>query len=80
LIPVVEGLAVLPPRLATLIELADLLRLSADWLREEALAGRIPCLRVRGKLRFNPQAVEQALASRAATSLATRQEVALDAE
>jgi hypothetical protein len=80
LILVVEGFKVLPPRLATLIELADLLRLPADWLREEALAGRIPCLPVHGKLRFNPQAVEQTLASRAATSLATRQEVALGAE
>ena len=80
MILVVEGVTVLPTRLVTLIELADLLRLSADWLREEALASRIPCLRVRGKLRFNPQAVEQALASRAATSLATGQEVTLGAE
>ena len=43
-------------------------RLPREWLRREALAGRIPCLRIGQKLLFNPEAVEQALAKRAATS------------
>ncbi len=41
-------------------------RLPREWLRQEALAGRIPCLRIGRKLLFNPEAVENALAERAA--------------
>jgi excisionase family DNA binding protein len=51
--------------LLPLSRLAARLRLPADWLREEALAGRIPCLRVGRKLLFNADAVEKALAERA---------------
>jgi excisionase family DNA binding protein len=54
--------------LVTLHQLAARLRLSREWLREEALAGRLPCLRVGRKLLFNLPAVERILAERAATS------------
>jgi hypothetical protein len=46
--------------------LASLLKLPAAWLRTEALAGRIPSLRVGRRLLFNPVAVEEALLKRAA--------------
>lgn len=46
--------------------------LPREWLRREALAGRIPCLRIGRKLLFSPAAVEKALTERAATE---RQEV-----
>ena len=42
--------------------------LPREWLRREALGGRIPCLRVGRKLLFNAAAVEAALAERAANS------------
>ena len=54
----------------TLTNLAGLvarLRLPREWLRAEAKAGRIPCLRVGRKLLFNPEAVEKSLAKRAAS-------------
>ena len=54
--------------LLTLHRLAARLRLPRDWLREEAIAGRLPCLRVGRKLLFNLPAVERILAERAATS------------
>ncbi len=37
-----------------------------DWLRQEALDGRLPCLRIGRKLVFNLTAMEQALAEGAA--------------
>jgi len=52
--------------LATLTQLASSLRLPAEWLEQEALAGRIPCLRLTNTLRFNAHAVAEILASRAA--------------
>jgi hypothetical protein len=55
----------MPDLFVTLVDLAERLKLPRDWLRYEADAGRIPCLRVRGRLRFNPFAVELALAVRA---------------
>jgi hypothetical protein len=54
--------------LLTLPRLALHLQLSRDWLRAEALAGRLPCLRVGRKLLFSLAAVEKALAERAASS------------
>jgi hypothetical protein len=36
--------------------------LPRSWLRAQALAGRIPCLRAGRKLLFSPEAVEKALA------------------
>jgi len=59
--------------LTNLVGLSTRLRLPPHWLRAEALAGRIPCLKIGRKLLFNPSAVEQALAERAA---AERLEVA----
>jgi hypothetical protein len=35
------------------------------WLRAEAVAGRVPCLRVGRRLLLNPAAVEDALMKRA---------------
>jgi hypothetical protein len=52
------------------------LNLPRVWLRNEALAGRIPCLPVRGRLLFSLDAVERALLERAA--VATAQEGAAD--
>ncbi len=46
--------------------------LPATWLRQEADAGRIPCLRIADKMRFNTEAVENALAERAAAEAAAR--------
>ena len=54
--------------LITLHRLAVQLRLSRDWLRGEALAGRLPCLRVGRKLLFNLSTVKWILAERVATS------------
>jgi hypothetical protein len=48
--------------------LAARVRLPAAWLRQEALAGRIPCLRVGRRLLFNVEAVKAALYERAATA------------
>lgn len=44
--------------------------LPASWFREEAEAGRLPCLKVGRRLFFNLVAVEQALAERAASGRA----------
>jgi hypothetical protein len=53
-------------KLLTLLELARELSLPWRWLRDEALAGRIPCLQIGRCLRFEVGAVERALAARAA--------------
>ena len=52
--------------LLTLHRLAANLKLPRSWLREEARAGRIPCLKVGRKLLFNLSTVEAVLAERAA--------------
>jgi hypothetical protein len=52
-------------------ELAAALRLPSDWVRDAALAGRIPCLRVGRSLWFDPTAVRAALQRLAAESYAT---------
>ncbi len=54
--------------LLTLHRLAAHLRLPREWLRAEAIAGRLPCLRVGRKLLFNLPAVERILAERAASN------------
>jgi hypothetical protein len=46
-------------------QLAERLGLSVDWLREQADAGRLPCLRAANRILFNPIAVTQALAEMA---------------
>jgi hypothetical protein len=53
--------------LTSLTGLSIRLRLPRKWLRAEALASRIPCLKIGRKLLFNPGAVEKALAERAAS-------------
>lgn len=52
--------------LFTLRMLARHLRVTAAWLRAEAEAGRIPCLRAGRRLLFNPEAVKRVLLKRAA--------------
>src|SRR5262249_5033987 len=56
--------------LLSLYQLAVRTRLPQRWLRQEALAGRIPCLRVGRRLRFSLAAVEETLAGRAASERA----------
>jgi hypothetical protein len=53
--------------LAGLRGIAAALRIPSDWLRAEADAGRVPCLRIGRKRYFNLSAVRAALAERAAT-------------
>jgi len=53
--------ALLPPG-----PMARRLRVTVAWLREEADAGRIPCLRAGKRYLFNPEAVEAVLVARAA--------------
>lgn len=50
----------------SLNRLANRTKLPREWLRTEALAGRLPYLKVGRKLLFNPEAVERKLAERAA--------------
>jgi hypothetical protein len=54
--------------LLSLHQLAGRIRLPREWLRDEALAGRLPCLRVGRKLFFNLSTIEKILAERAANS------------
>ncbi|MHC4365194.1 MAG: DNA-binding protein [Planctomycetota bacterium] len=53
-------------KLSNLFGLARELHLPVSWLKDEALAGRIPCLKIGRRLRFNKKAVENALAELAA--------------
>jgi hypothetical protein len=55
---------------ATLLPLAQMarkLRVTNAWLRSEADAGRIPCLRAGKRYLFAPAVVVEILAERAAT-------------
>lgn len=52
----------------TLNSLAYRVGLPADWLKREAEAGRLPCLRVGRRMLFNLPAVRQALTDLAAHS------------
>jgi hypothetical protein len=54
------------PTLVSLNRLAAELRLPRNWLKQEAQAGRLPCLRIGRRLLFSVPAVEQVLADRAA--------------
>lgn len=54
-----------PNKLVTVLGLADRLKLPAPWLKAEAMAGRIPSLRVGRRLLFNVTAVERLLLKRA---------------
>lgn len=53
-------------RLITVRSMAARLRVPAKWLRQEALAGRVPCLRAGTAILVNPEAVESELCRRAA--------------
>ena len=55
--------------LVNLEELAERLDVPLAWLREEFEAGRIPCLVVGARYRFNPYLVHEALAARATQTL-----------
>jgi hypothetical protein len=46
--------------------MARRLRVPASWLKAEAEASRVPCLRAGRGFLFNPEAVERVLAQRAA--------------
>lgn len=53
------------PLLLTLGRAARRLRVPSSWLRAEAEAGRIPCLRAGSRFLFNIQAVQAELLTRA---------------
>jgi hypothetical protein len=54
-----------PPKLLPVVPTARRLRVPAEWLRQEALAGRIPHLKAGKSLLFDPEFVEQLLLERA---------------
>lgn len=51
-------------KLATLYELAERTGLPVAWLKREADAGRLPCLRVGRRLMFDLEAVRLVLSER----------------
>ncbi len=55
--------------LVRMARLAELLSVPVVWLRQEADAGRIPCLKAGRTYLFNVGAVEQVLVRRAAEGL-----------
>ena len=55
-----------PPALLPLPLMARRLRVSTKWLANEAKAGRVPCLPTGSGFLFAPDALEAALARRAA--------------
>lgn len=55
-------------RLITIRSMAARLRVPAKWLKQEAEAGRIPCLRAGTAILVSPEAVEAELLRRAAES------------
>jgi len=58
-------------KLVNLYEAANRLRVPPGWLRDAALAGKIPCLRVgKRKLRFELYATKEAIAELAAKGVA----------
>lgn len=56
-----------PQPMLSLNQLADHLALPASWLKREADAGRLPCLRVGRRRMFDPESVRRELARRAET-------------
>lgn len=55
-----------PESIVPIGRMADLLGVRADWLKEQAQAGRIPHLKAGRVLLFNPEAVIPVLAEMAA--------------
>jgi hypothetical protein len=56
--------------LLSLGQLARRLRVTQQWLREQAEAGQVPCLKAGTRYLFNPLAVQEALAVKAARTRA----------
>ena len=56
--------------LLPLNRMARRLRVTVAWLRNEADAGRVPCLRAGTRYLFAPEAVERVLTERAANEKA----------
>ena len=52
------------PKLQPIGPTARYLRVPVKWLRAEAEAGRVPCLRADSRFLFDPQFVERALLKR----------------
>ena len=59
-----------PNTLLPIGPMARRLRVTTAWLRDEADAGRVPCLRAGTRYLFAPEAVERVLAERAAREVA----------
>jgi excisionase family DNA binding protein len=55
--------------LLSLARMARRLGVTQDWLRSEADAGRVPCLKAGKRYLFNAAAVQDALAAKAAATL-----------
>ena len=55
--------------LLPMAKMARRLRVTVAWLRAEAEAGRVPCLKAGKRYLFAPVAVEEILADRAAQSM-----------
>lgn len=55
-----------PQSIVPIGRMADLIGVRADWLQDQARAGRIPHLKAGRVLLFNPEAVISALAEQAA--------------
>jgi len=55
------------PLLVTDSQMARILRVTVRWLRAEAEAGRLPCVRAESRLLFNRAAVVETLSNRAAS-------------
>ncbi len=53
------------PLLLPLGQMARHVRVTSEWLKDEADAGRVPCLRASKRYLFAPDAVERVLAERA---------------
>jgi len=52
--------------LLSLSRMARRLGVTQQWLRDQADAGKIPCLKAGNRYLFNPVAVQEALAAKAA--------------
>lgn len=61
----------------SLLRLVQLTGLPAEWLKAEAIAGRLPHLKIGRRLMFNPELVEQALLDRAGSTSSQNREAAV---
>lgn len=55
--------------LLSLSRMARRLGVTQQWLRDQADAGKIPCLKAGNRYLFNPVAVQETLATKAARTL-----------